>query len=86
VTDSGTVQEESCILKIPNITIRDVTERPETIESGSNMLTSVSSNLIENAVDIVLREKRKWEPPKEYLEKDVSSTVIKIILGYNTIL
>ena len=38
ITDSGTVQEESSILKKPNLIIRDTTERPETIEAGSSIL------------------------------------------------
>ncbi|MDY6912175.1 MAG: UDP-N-acetylglucosamine 2-epimerase (non-hydrolyzing) [Chloroflexota bacterium] len=82
ISDSGTVQEECCIFKVPNITIRDVTERPETIESGSNMLASVSPDLMLKAVEVVLDENHEWEPPLEYLEKNVSSKVIKIILGY----
>ncbi len=83
ITDSGTVQEECCILKVPNITIRDVTERPETIESGSNILASVSPELMLEAVKIALAEKHEWEPPQEYLDKSVSSKVINLILGYN---
>jgi len=82
ITDSGTVQEECCILGVPNITIRDVTERPETLECGSNMLASVSPDLILKALEVVLNEKREWEPPAEYLAKNVSSKVVKIILGY----
>ena len=82
ITDSGTVQEECCIFNVPNITIRDVTERPETLESGSNMLSGVSPDSILMSVDIVLSEKHEWTPPAEYLEKDVSSKIIKIILGY----
>ena len=38
LSDSGTVQEEACIFGVPNVTIRDVTERPETLECGSNIL------------------------------------------------
>ena len=34
LSDSGTVQEEACIFGVPNVTIRDVTERPETVECG----------------------------------------------------
>lgn len=82
ITDSGTVQEECCIFKVPNITIRDVTERPETIESGSNMLTGASPDLILKSVDIVLHEKSEWNPPSEYVERNVSSKIVKIILGY----
>jgi UDP-N-acetylglucosamine 2-epimerase (non-hydrolysing) len=83
ITDSGTVQEECCIFKVPNITIRDVTERPETLESGSNMLTGVAPELIMKALDVVLNEKNTWEPPTEYLAENVSSRVVKIILGYH---
>ena len=83
ITDSGTVQEECCILKVPNITIRDVTERPETIEGGSNILTGVEPETVLKAVDIVLNEKQEWQPPVEYLDTNVSSKTVKIILGYH---
>ncbi len=82
ITDSGTVQEECCIFKVPNITIRDVTERPETIESGSNILASVSPDLMLKSVEVVLKENCEWDPPAEYVEKGISSKVVKIILGY----
>jgi UDP-N-acetylglucosamine 2-epimerase (non-hydrolysing) len=38
-TDSGGIQEEACILKTPCVTIRDNTERPETIQVGANVLS-----------------------------------------------
>jgi len=82
ITDSGTVQEECCILGVPNITIRDVTERPETIECGSNILTGVSPKSMLKALKIILSDKHKWTPPTEYLDNNVSSRVINIILGY----
>lgn len=82
ITDSGTVQEECCIFKVPNITIRDVTERLETLECGSNMLTGVSPDLVLKSLEVVLNEECEWEPPAEYLEKNVSSKVVKIVLGY----
>jgi UDP-N-acetylglucosamine 2-epimerase (non-hydrolysing) len=83
ITDSGTVQEECCIFGVPNVTVRDVTERPETIESGSNILASVSPEIILKSVQIVINEQNTWIPPREYLDKYVSSKVIKILLGYN---
>ncbi|HEY69887.1 MAG TPA: UDP-N-acetylglucosamine 2-epimerase (non-hydrolyzing), partial [Anaerolineae bacterium] len=46
LSDSGTVQEECCILKIANVTIRDVTERPETVECGSNILSGVEPDSV----------------------------------------
>jgi UDP-N-acetylglucosamine 2-epimerase (non-hydrolysing) len=54
ISDSGTVQEECCIFRVPNITIRDVTERPETLECGSNMLTGVAPEMIMKALEVVL--------------------------------
>ncbi|MDO8685163.1 MAG: UDP-N-acetylglucosamine 2-epimerase, partial [Clostridiales bacterium] len=82
ITDSGTVQEECCIFGVPNLTIRDVTERPETLESGSNMLVSISPDLILSSLEVVLNEAREWQPPVEYLATNVSSKVVKILLGY----
>jgi UDP-N-acetylglucosamine 2-epimerase (non-hydrolysing) len=41
VTDSGTVQEECSLLHVPAVTCRDTTERPETVECGSNVLCGV---------------------------------------------
>lgn len=81
VSDSGTVQEECCIFKVPNVTIRDVTERAETIESGSNVLAGVDPDLIMKCVEMVLGTSRDWSIPPEYLEKHPSVTVAKIVLG-----
>lgn len=82
LSDSGTVQEECCIFKVPNVTLRDVTERPETIECGSNILTGVDPEQILQSVTTVLESTCAWTPPAEYLEVCVSRTVGKIVLGY----
>lgn len=83
ITDSGTVQEECCIFGIPNVTIRDVTERPETIECGSNILSGGDPDMICRAVELGLSSQTSWRPPPEYCERDVSSTVAKIVLGFH---
>lgn len=41
LTDSGRVQEKTCILGVPCVTLRANTERPEMIEVGSNMLAGI---------------------------------------------
>jgi UDP-N-acetylglucosamine 2-epimerase (non-hydrolysing) len=82
LSDSGTVQEECSIFRVANVTIRDVTERPETIECGSNILSSVSAKSILQCVHIVLDRKQSWTAPPEYLVPSVSETVVKIVLGY----
>ena len=82
ISDSGTVQEECAIFGIPNVTIRDVTERPETIECGSNILSGADAGMVMQCVNIVLNQKPLWHAPQEYLEPNVSLKVIKIVLGY----
>jgi UDP-N-acetylglucosamine 2-epimerase (non-hydrolysing) len=82
LTDSGTVQEECCIFGVPNVTLRDVTERAETIEVGSNVLTGADPDAILRAVKLVIERRGAWTPPPEYLEPAVSSTVANILLGF----
>ena len=83
LSDSGTVQEECCIFRVPNVTIRDVTERAETIECGSNVLTGSAPAAILCAVDVALNSARDWMPPAEYVERHVSTAVTKIVLGFH---
>ncbi len=83
LSDSGTVQEECCIFRVANVTIRDVTERPETVECGSNMLTGAKAETIQRAVRTVLGSQNDWTVPPEYMAAHVSETVAKIVLGYN---
>ncbi len=82
ISDSGTVQEECCIFHAANITIRDVTERPETVECGSNMLSGVDPETISRCMRAVLNQKSRWNVPPEYQVENVSSNVAKILLGY----
>lgn len=85
LTDSGTVQEECSIFGIPNITVRDVTERPETIECGSNILSGANADSIVQAVSLAISQPANWSPPAEYLVRNVSQTVSKIVLGYTNL-
>jgi len=83
LSDSGTVQEECCIFKVPNVTLRDVTERPETLEVGSNILSGSEPESILSCVGTVVNRPCNWTPPSEYLMNEVAGTVVKIILGYS---
>jgi UDP-N-acetylglucosamine 2-epimerase (non-hydrolysing) len=86
LTDSGTVQEECAILGIPNVTVRDTTERAETVECGSNILSGSTPQMLVQAVRIAVKSSKDWRPPREYLEGCVSDTVTKIVLGYRGVL
>ncbi|MCL4518930.1 MAG: UDP-N-acetylglucosamine 2-epimerase (non-hydrolyzing) [Thaumarchaeota archaeon] len=63
MTDSGGIQEESCILKVPCLTLRENTERPETITVGSNVLVGLSSRNILHALETFRNSPRKWLNP-----------------------
>jgi len=55
LSDSGTVQEECAILGRPAVTVRDVTERPETLECGSNVLAGTGAEDVVRALEAALR-------------------------------
>ncbi len=83
LSDSGTVQEECAIFRVPNVTLRDVTERPETLECGSNILSGADPRRILDCVATVLRLPPAWEPPPEYMVKNVSDTVVRLVTGFH---
>ena len=63
LTDSGGVQEESCTLGVPCVTVRDDTERPETVEAGANILAGTSPDAILNCTHTMLNKENKWINP-----------------------
>lgn len=83
LTDSGTVQEECCIFGIPNVTLRDVTERPETVECGSNILSGGKADSILRCLKLAVSARSSWSPPAEYLAENVSAVVTNIVLGFS---
>ena len=63
LTDSGGVQEEACILRVPCVTLRDNTERPETLDVGSNMLAGTNPKEIIEKTRLMLRRSNDWRNP-----------------------
>lgn len=63
ITDSGGVQEETCILKTPCVTIRDSTERPETVTAGSNVVVGTKPARILDGAQKQLANSKNWEIP-----------------------
>ncbi len=85
LTDSGTVQEECAIMGVPNVTIRDVTERAETVEVGSNIIAGDSPDRILRAAELACALGTDWTAPTEYLAPHASRAAAKIILGYTSL-
>jgi len=63
LTDSGGMQEEACILNVPCVTLRDNTERPETLEAGSNVLAGTNAESILGETKEMLNRNNNWNNP-----------------------
>lgn len=61
LTDSGGVQEECSILEVPCVTIRENTERPETIAAGMNILAGTDAQKIVSCAEEMLARKISWK-------------------------
>ena len=86
ISDSGTISEDACILRVPNVIIRKATERSEVIECGASVLSGVKEDDIIEAVMFMINKNRNWKIPEEYLYNDVSDRICAILCGkYNWI-
>lgn len=88
VSDSGTIHEDSSILNFPAIAIRKSTEKAESIDAGHCMITGLEPEDVLRAVALVTDDKiNKLESPMpvEYQPLNVSSKVVRIILGMNKV-
>lgn len=63
LTDSGGVLEESCILKVPCVMLRDNKKRPETVEVGANVVAGKSNKLLPYIVIDAAFNLNRWENP-----------------------
>lgn len=79
LTDSGGIQEETTSLKIPCITLRENTERPITLDEGSNTLTGLDKDAILRTIKSI--ESGKYKPGKtpKYWDGKAAERIVKII-------
>jgi len=77
LTDSGGVQEETCILRTPCVTLRDNTERPETLDVGSNILAGTDPDRILEAAKISYTVRKNW--PNPFGDGKAAKRIIKIL-------
>jgi len=77
LTDSGGVQEETCILGIPCVTLRDNTERPETLDVKANILAGTNSEKIVDCVSLMYKKNKEWINP--FGSGDAGKKIVKIV-------
>jgi len=63
LTDSGGVQEECCLLGVPGVTLRENTERPETVEVGANTIVGTEPGRILDGVQDMIGRSGGWSNP-----------------------
>ena len=84
ISDSGTISEESAIMKFPAITIRKSMERPESLDAGSIILTGLDKDVILNSIDVAIDQQYQEfanSIPIEYEITNTSWRILKLILG-----
>jgi UDP-N-acetylglucosamine 2-epimerase (non-hydrolysing) len=82
LTDSGGVQEEACILRVPCVTLRDNTERPETLEVDANVLAGTNPKNILEKVCMMLEKPRNWANP--FGDGRAGEKIMRIIASVET--
>jgi len=85
ISDSGTITEESSILNLPAITIRQAYERPEGMDEGTLIMSGLNKERIIESIEVVTsqhREDRVTKIVSDYDVDNVSMKVLRIILSY----
>lgn len=88
ISDSGTIHEDSSVLCFPAVAIRKSTEKSESIDAGHCIITGLDTDMVVKAVHIAVETRSAYTSlpmPAEYNVTDVSTKVLKIILGMNEV-
>ena len=80
ITDSGGISEETTFLNIPCLTLRNTTERPETVEFGSNVLIGDDLNKLNDNIKLILNNKWKLSKTPELWDGLTSKRIIDHLL------
>lgn len=86
VSDSGTITEESSLLKFPAITIRQAHERPEGMDEGTLIMSGLKKERVLNSIDVVVSQHTgsadRFRLIQDYDVDNVSAKVVRIIMSY----
>jgi len=79
LTDSGGLQEEACTLKTPCVTLRESTERPETVDIGANIVAGTDPQKISEAFEAMINKPTTWANP--FGTGQTGETIVNILVG-----
>lgn len=80
LSDSGTISEESAILRFPAVTLRDSIERPEALDAGTIAMSGLDPACLVEAVELVISPKKiEGRAPDDYTISDTSHRVISYL-------
>ena len=86
ISDSGTITEESSLLNLPAITIRNAHERPEGMDEGTLIMSGLKKDKVLEAIDVVVNQYKEGERVfpiiSDYESKIVSKKIVRIVLSY----
>jgi len=87
ISDSGTLSEESAILRFPAVLLRNSTERPEAVDKGSIVIGGYTAESLSQSIALATNFfDCKDHRPTDYFDEDVSAKVVRIIQGYTPII
>ena len=86
ISDSGTITEESSLLNLPAVTIRNAHERPEGMDVGTLIMAGLKKEGVLDAVRVIIaqheRGTRVMAPVEDYEAQSVSKKIVRIVLSY----
>jgi UDP-N-acetylglucosamine 2-epimerase (non-hydrolysing) len=83
ITDSGGVTEEATVLSVPCITLRNSTERPETVRIGTNELVGESMELLQESIIKIVKNEWKSGAIPERWDGQTSDRIVEVLLNLN---
>ena len=81
LSDSGTISEESSILRFPAVTLRSSIERPEALDTGSIIMTDLRPESVLASIDAACADQATTASPPEYMVENCSVRVRNFILS-----
>ena len=86
VSDSGTITEESSLLDLPAITIRNTHERPEGMDAGTLIMSGLTKDRVLDALQVIIAQRdgsrRVLQPVADYETSAVSKQILRVVLSY----